>query len=193
MIEINDIFALVEEALLSIRFENQKEHEFARVFGLWNDVEYLEEFFETHKKDLQSEFYREKLGFISVEEAVFRTIEEAETFQEYVKQVAEEGKKNEYETLHDLIFNPLRKNDSTINHQHSKAYGESQHSWLRLYAIRLAPNLYVVTGGTIKLTKKMQDRAHTQKELDKLEQVAAWLKEIGFEDETDYGYIEIKQ
>ena len=193
MIEINDIFALVEKALLSIRFENQKEHEFARVFGLWNDVEYLEAFFETHKKDLQSEFYREKMGFISVEEAVFRTIEEAETFQEYVKQVAKKGGQNEYETLHDLIFNPLHKNDSTINHQHSKAYGENQYSWLRLYALRLAPNLYVVTGGTIKLTEKMQDRVHTQKELKKLVQAAAWLKEIGFDDDTDYGYIEIKQ
>lgn len=41
-------------------------------------------------------------------------------------------------------------------------------SWLRIYAIRVEPNVYIITGGAIKLTAKMQDREHTQRELDKL-------------------------
>lgn len=64
---------------------------------------------------------------------------------------------------------------------------------MRLYAIRLDPNLYVITGGAIKLTETMNERDHTKNELQKLEQAAVWLKEIGFESSDDYGFIEIKQ
>ena len=193
MKEINDIFAIVNEALLSLRYEGEEDHEVDRIFRLWGDVEFLEDFFETHKEDLHSEFYRQTRGIISVKEAVFQTIDEAEIFQEELKTVAEKGKTDENETLHDVLFKPLHKNDPTITHQHSKAYGNYKHSWLRLYAIRLDPNLYVITGGAIKLTETMNERDHTKSELQKLEQAASWLKKIGFENIDDYGFIEIKQ
>lgn len=128
MKEIIDIFAVVDEALLSFQYEGEEDHEVTRIFGLWGDVAYLEEFFETHTEDLQSEFYREKIGFISKEETIFRTIEEAEIFQEELKSIAEKGKTAGNETLHDVLFNPLHKNDTTITHQHSKAYGNYNHS-----------------------------------------------------------------
>ncbi len=35
---------------------------------------------------------------------------------------------------------------------------------------------YIVTGGAIKLTDKMQDRPHTQKQLIRLKMVRDWLK-----------------
>lgn len=35
-------------------------------------------------------------------------------------------------------------------------------------AIRLEKNVFVITGGAIKLTPAMQDRQHTQEELNKL-------------------------
>lgn len=43
--------------------------------------------------------------------------------------------------------------------------------WLRIYAIKLNPGVYVVTGGAIKLTRTMQEREHTLKELVKMEKV----------------------
>jgi hypothetical protein len=41
---------------------------------------------------------------------------------------------------------------------------------LRLYAIKIDDNNYVITGGTIKLDNQhlMQHKMHTQKELDKI-------------------------
>lgn len=41
-------------------------------------------------------------------------------------------------------------------------------SWLRIYAVRLDTNLFLISGGAIKLTKNM-DKPHLQNELRKLD------------------------
>ena len=48
-------------------------------------------------------------------------------------------------------------------------------SWLRVYAIRLTTGAYIITGGAIKLTFKMEERDHTKRELDKIERVRNFL------------------
>ena len=48
-------------------------------------------------------------------------------------------------------------------------------SWLRIYAIKLSQGVYVITGGAIKLTLKMEERSHTKEELVKLEKVRRFL------------------
>ena len=86
----------------------------------------------------------------------------------------------------------MHKNDFTIKHLQSKPYGQTYHSWLRLYAIRISKNLYVVSGGAIKLTKAMNGIPHLEDELKKLLTTQEYLKEIGLFDEDDYEFIEIK-
>lgn len=185
--KIVSIFAIVKNSLLAIQFDGKESDEFSKMFNQWQDVEYLEQFFEDNKQDLQNGFY----GNITVEEAVFRTINEAEKMEYHIRDIAKKGQTDSYNTLHDLIFTPLHENDTTIQHQESKAYGGKSHSWLRLYAVRIATNLYVVSGGAIKLTKKMQDREHTRLELKKLKAAIKYLKEIGLYEKDDYDFIEI--
>ena len=48
-------------------------------------------------------------------------------------------------------------------------------SWLRIYAIKLEPGIFVVTGGALKLTATMQEREHTLRELYKMEKVRQYL------------------
>ena len=48
-------------------------------------------------------------------------------------------------------------------------------SWLRIYAIKLSEGVYVITGGAIKLTLKMEEREHTKLELAKMERVRSFL------------------
>ena len=50
-------------------------------------------------------------------------------------------------------------------------------SWLRIYAIKLAAGIYVITGGAIKLTRTMQEREHTLVELAKMERVRRYMLE----------------
>ena len=59
-------------------------------------------------------------------------------------------------------------------------------SWLRVYAIRLEKNVFVVTGGAIKLTRTMQERAHTQQELTKLNQCRQYLMDSGVFDADSF-------
>lgn len=185
---INGIFAIVNESLLSVQFEGNERDEFARLFEQWQDIKYLENFFESNKDDLQSGFF----GNISIDEAVFTTTEEANELETHIQEVAEKGQEDDYSTLYDLVFRPLRANDTSTSHVESKAYGLASKSWLRVYAIQITTNLYVVSGGAIKLTQAMQDRPHTTEELEKLKATASYLKEIGLEGSGDYGYIDIQ-
>ena len=49
----------------------------------------------------------------------------------------------------------------------------------RLYAIWIDPNVYIITGGGIKLVKEMKDMPELTKELQKIRVVREWLQERG--------------
>jgi hypothetical protein len=77
------------------------------------------------------------------------------------------------------LFKPLNNFEYAINTlQKSKA--RIRKGWLRLYAIRLAENCYLVTGGAIKLTPDMK-RDHLKNELKKLEQAKLFLSTNGID------------
>jgi hypothetical protein len=54
---------------------------------------------------------------------------------------------------------------------------KSKRKWLRIYAIRIDENCFLVTGGAIKLTQTMNERKHTNEELVKLEKVRNYLND----------------
>lgn len=58
--------------------------------------------------------------------------------------------------------------------------------WLRIYAIKLNPGIYVVTGGAIKLTRTMQEREHTLNELVKMEKVRQYLVDNNVIDDDSF-------
>lgn len=190
------LHSIIENSLYAIKyddsevdeFENnefeeeyEKPNEFRRLFNNWSDPEYLESFFHKHVLDLQRKFY----NFITIEDAINQTIDEALQLAERIIEVAESGKENKYETLQTL-FKPLSKKDdflvTTPQYQSSKVYGAHKKSWLRIYAIRIEPNLFIVTGGAIKLTETMNERKHLLNELDKLKRVKQFLIENGIID-----------
>ncbi len=181
------IFERKKNVLLSIQFDNNDVNEFRKAFDQWQDVEYLEQFFEDYKADLQSGFY----GNISIEDAVFETIEESRAFEEKIRNEAKRGERDNEPNLNNIVFKPLNKYETTVKHQKNKAYGFVKNSWLRIYAIRISADIFVVSGSAIKLTEKMEGRKHTEEELKKLKKTAQYLKEEGFMDADDYGFIEI--
>ncbi|WON92523.1 hypothetical protein [Sphingobacterium sp. UGAL515B_05] len=178
--EIDCIFEIVQDSLAAIKYKEDEKDCFDECFSKWGDIEYLEKFFHQNESDLQDEFWN-----LSCEDAVLKVLEEAEQFKNNIIDVAEKG------NLDSHIFVPLHKNDIAIKRSESKAYGRvDRGAMLRLYAIRLGENVYVITGGAIKLTKQLQEREHTAQELKKLKYVADYLKKLGIDDDTDYGYLE---
>ena len=169
--EIIDTFVIVKESLYSVQYEDEPFHEFAKYFDLWNDPIYLREFFEEHLDDLNADFW----NGISIEEAIIKTKNEAKTLEKKIKQLAVDGKSDPDETL-STFFEPLSEG-KIEEFEKDKA----KKSWLRIYAIRININLFVVCGGAIKLTKTMNTRAHLLNELEKLEFTRNYL----MDDEND--------
>lgn len=63
---------------------------------------------------------------------------------------------------------------------------------LRLYAIKIDDDTFIITGGAIKLPLQhlMEDREHTLMELAKLKKAKYYLKENGvFDDESFYEFL----
>ena len=74
-----------------------------------------------------------------------------------------------------------------LTRRKARNWNRNKHaSWLRIYAIRLEPNVYVVTGGAIKLTQRMQDKEHTSLELEKLNKCKEFLKYNGVFDKDSF-------
>ena len=90
----------------------------------------------------------------------------------------------------DELFKPLASSDLTIREltrEKARNWERIGHaSWLRIYAIRLEKNVFVITGGAIKLTRAMQDRPHTKKELDKLNRCRQYLLSNGVFDSESF-------
>ena len=59
-------------------------------------------------------------------------------------------------------------------------------SWLRIYAIKLEPGIYIITGGAIKLTRTMQEREHTLVELARMEKVRRFLLDNDIADKDSF-------
>ncbi len=168
-----EIVPIFGEHLKAIKYPEEEKDEFARIFELWQDSEYLEDFFETHKADLTSGHWKD----INVNSAIFETYDYAEIFEERLRELSKQSPKRVKSGL-DKIFKPLHDSQTqVIPLNRSKA----KQDWLRIYALRIESNVYVIIGGAIKLTRTMQEREHTNRELEKMEAVRKFLINHGID------------
>lgn len=150
--------------------------EYERIFEIWEDPEYIYNFCVDNLPDIHNKF-----GYdIDEEAAANELMDEAEQLKQLLYDLAKRRL-----SAHSLqqLFRPLYNQESNLLElQLSKGSIKNQYSRnpkLRIYAVRIGENTYVITGGAIKLTNLMQDRAHTQNELTKLKRSRDWLKSEG--------------
>lgn len=168
-----------EDCLLAVLYEGERNDEFKRLFSEWTDVEQLEKFFNDNEEDLKDPHWEN----ISIGEAINAVRKEAISLMKYFRKLNNQPSKERIESFIKL-FRPL---DFELrggnSFERKKVYGGLKRNFIRMYALRLGEEMYIVTGGAIKLTRTMQEREHTQKELDKLERCKQYLKEEGIFDE----------
>lgn len=135
--------------------------ELTKAIVLWTNPEYLESFFQKNNEFLKSGYW----GNITVYEAISKTIVWARALEEFINI----SDKNKIETH----FSPLNDQTSIL-----RPLGKSKlkENWLRLYAIKIDTNRFLITGGAIKLTRTMNENDHTRNELTKLSKVCEYLK-----------------
>ncbi len=164
--------------LWAVQSPDEEVDELTLLFRKWHNAEYLLNFFMENFEDLKGFFKIERL-----DQAVEHTLEDADALEEQVLDFP-------YTEHLDELFKPLDITDtrmSELTREKARNWDRDRHaSWLRIYAIRLEPNVYVVTGGAIKLSRKMQEREHTALELDKLNRCKAYLKANGVFDQDSF-------
>jgi len=169
-----NIIHIFANKLYAIQFANESKDEWNKLNEQWTDLIWLEDFFEANQKDLSE---------LTLEEAVIQTINEADLlFETVLSKVNEKGWLNSvFKNLHNQEYKAVVLSKK-----------KARRNWLRIYAIKIDEEVFLITGGAIKLTHLMQERAHTNEELTKLEQAKNYLKENHVFDEDSFREFEIE-
>ena len=118
-----------------------------------------------------------------VNQAIYDTIEDGERLQCIIMDISPDADL-------DKIFRPLensRTSEILLGKEKARLRNTPRHaSWLRIYAIKLEPGIYIVTGGAIKLTRTMQEREHTLIELARMEKVRRFLLDNDIVDKDSF-------
>ena len=153
--------------LWAVRYDNCLDNVLDTILDQWNDVAWLRAFFKENIGDLASYF-----KITDVNQAIYDTIEDSERLQCLIMDISPDANLDE-------IFRPLENNRTSeiiLGKEKARLKNTLRHaSWLRIYAIKLDPGIYVITGGAIKLTRTMQEREHTLVELARMEKVRNYL------------------
>lgn len=169
-----------DKRLWSVRFDGEENNEFMKAFYAWTDVVWLRSFFKENINDLSAYF-----KITDINQAIRDAVADSKMLRCIMLDLSPEADLSK-------IFRPLDNNQaSDVMLQKEKARLKnmvSHPSWLRLYAIKLTPGVYIITGGAIKLTATMQEREHTRKELVKMDKVRRFLLEENIID--DDGFID---
>lgn len=169
--------------LWAVKYEGDCENILTLTFRDWNDFDWLEDFFRTNAKDLEDYFH-----ITNVTKAIYDTLSDADELECLIMDISPSANL-------DRLFRPLdnsRTGEMMLGKEKAKGARQEGHdSWLRLYAIKFEPHAYLLTGGAIKLTHTMQERAHTLQELSRMETVRNFLIEKGATDlDGFYDYLE---
>ncbi len=159
-----------EEGLFAVKYQKDGPDEFDRLFTQLNDARYVESFCYENEADLADAFQRP----VTVKEAAIDIMHEATLMEQQLFDYCEGAVLQEiFKPLfnHEYILSPLQLSKACI------LVRMFHRPKIRIYAIRLASNAFIMTGGAIKLTATMNDRPHLMEELSKLNRVKSWLQQ----------------
>lgn len=166
------------EKLWAVRYDDCLDNVLESIFGQWNDVVWLRNFFKANLEDLTSYF-----KITDVNQAIYDTIDDSERLQCLIMDISPEADL-------DKLFRPLdnsRTSEMILGKEKARLRDTQKHaSWLRIYAIKLEPGIYVITGGAIKLTRTMQEREHTLVELARMEKVRRYMLDNNIIDKDSF-------
>lgn len=167
---------VIDNALYSIQWTGDDEHSLDAMASALTDVEYIHSYFEDHATGL--EFYK-----MSKESAILKTAREANEIVNELYEMAQNSLEGIEPDL-DEVFRPLHRQEA---YRHPRYYTDYKLNgveapWVRLYAVRLDENMYVITGFGIKLVKQMHEDDLLVLELNKLKDATEYLKLEGLLD-----------
>lgn len=186
------IFARDEDdpprGLLAVQYDEMGENEnsWSRLNDNLDDIDFLENFFLEREHLLKDGYF----GTIELPKAAVFIRQEMRHFSGLLEKADEGGIEHVINSLNQM-FKPLKENeDRKPELLRSKAYGRKNKNWLRVYALKISDDLYVMTGGGIKLVHRIDDDETLKEERRKLGMVKAHLKALGMTDSDAFNDLE---
>lgn len=171
-----EIISIFAPYLYAIQYKDEEGDCYTSLLNDWQDVEFRKEFYEKHNSFIKNNSY---IAVNSLEEFSDKVYRYSTDFDEGLEKANDKNSLNE-------VFDILSLNEYTYE-LHSKQ--KAKNNFLRIYCIKVE-DIYIITGGAIKLTQKMQEHPLTRLELKKLENVKYFLKESEIIDEESfYAYL----
>ncbi len=166
------IVPIFADKLFAFHYKGEAVNEFDRLMDLWTDIAFLID-------------YLKENNITDVKKIVKNILQDAEQIQDFLDNISQN--KEPY----GFYFEPLQ--NSERNKILAFQKGKIKENILRYYAIKLDENCFVITGGAIKMSQKMQEHTDTTNELKKLEKARAYLKQNGVFDEDSFFELLIEQ
>lgn len=168
------IVPIFAKRLFAFHYDGEADNAYSSILSLWDDIEYLYSFLKENVQDWPKGYDMEKL--------MDKIINDANLIDD---------------TLYEIIRQPNKKLDHFFKTLDNNEYQfkilslqKGRQSYLRLYAIRIDEDTFVITGGAIKFHHLMQDREHTKNELEKLNNAKYYLKTQGiFDDDSFFEFL----
>lgn len=164
------IVSIFANQLFAFHYEKEKQNELLRLLNEWNNTLFLYEFIQQNTRDIPKNVTTMKI--------VNQLIDDTNEIDQTLLSISKDPNKRLEE-----FFRPLHNQEYQFVAL-SKQKGRK--NYLRLYAIKIDDNCFVITGGAIKFHHLMEDRPHTLKELKKLERCRNFLKENGIIDSDSF-------
>ena len=182
-----EIVEIYENWLYSIQFDEEDLNEYVRVFKEWHDLDYLEKFFTDNAVHIDTPFWKDAgLDPNEPEASAQKILDEAEELEEYIEELVSNMKVGEKPSFDEYFHFLDGKYKCLWTLEPMKSHGTNRPSLLRLYAIKLGPNCYLIVYGGIKLGDTIQNSPVLKdKVFNKIDNVLNYLKANGIEDSAD--------
>jgi hypothetical protein len=172
------IVRIFADQLFAFQYESEADNELRRLLTLWNDTTHLYQFVAQHKADAPQ--------YVPIPTLINQLVDNANDIDDALNEISTDPARNLEE-----FFQPL---DNQEYHIMELSKQKGRKNYLRLYAIRIDKNCFVITGGVIKFHHLNKDRPHTQKEMKKIDKCRDYLKENGvFDADSFYEFLKEKQ
>ncbi len=182
-----EIVEIYKEWLYSISFDEEDLTEYHRVFRQWHNLDYLVRFFTEHRDYVDTVFWRNAgLNPDNPEQSAERVIDEADSLESYIIQLVSncsDGVKPDFDEYFHFLGGKYK---CLWSLEPVKSYGTESPSLLRLYAIKIDANCYLIVYGGIKLGDTIQNSPVLRdKVFHKIDSVLNYLRTNGIADSDD--------
>jgi hypothetical protein len=161
------IDAIFAPSLFAFHYSGEVDNEYDRLMDHWTDVSYLRKYAKDNAVANINQFVKDRL-------------KDAEQIQDVLEEITINNQPLEF------YFRTLFDTEAGIKTL-SLQKGKIIKNGIRIYAIKIDTNCFVITGGAIKMTQTMQDHPDSNNELTKIKTAKEYLQQHSIFD-TDSFY-----